>query len=57
MFVSADIKKGERFTEKNIRSVRPGDGLHTKYYFDVLGKRAARDLSFAEPLQMGDVEW
>ena len=55
--VSADIKKGERFTEKNIRSVRPGDGLHTKYYFDVLGKRAARDLSFAEPLQMGDVEW
>lgn len=57
LFVSADIKKGERFTEKNIRSVRPGDGLHTKYYFDVLGKRAARDLSFAEPLQMGDVEW
>ena len=57
LFVSADIKKGERFTEKNIRSVRPGDGLHTQYYFDVLGKRAARDLSFAEPLQMGDVEW
>ncbi len=57
LFVSADIKKGERFTEKNIRSVRPGDGLHTKYYFDVLGKRATRDLSFAEPLQMGDVEW
>ena len=57
LFVSADIKKGERFTEKNIRSVRPGDGLHTQYYFDVLGKRATRDLSFAEPLQMGDVEW
>lgn len=57
LFVCADIKKGEIFTAENIRSVRPGDGLHTKYYYDVLGKKATRDLSFAEPLQMGDVEW
>lgn len=57
LFVSADIKKGDTFTEHNIKSVRPGYGLHTQYYFDVLGKRAARDLSFAEPLQIGDIEW
>ena len=40
LYVSEDIKEGELFTENNIKSVRPGYGLHTKYYYDILGKKA-----------------
>jgi pseudaminic acid synthase len=50
LYVAKDIKKGEIFTEENIRSVRPGYGLHPKYLKDILGKRAKEDISFATPL-------
>ena len=56
IFISKDIKEGEPFTEENIRSVRPGYGLHTKYYDEVIGKHAAKNLKFAEPLHMDDVK-
>ena len=45
-----DIKKGEILTEENIRSVRPGYGMHPKYLKDVLGKIAERDYEFGERL-------
>jgi pseudaminic acid synthase len=48
LYVSKDIKKGEVFSEKNIRSVRPGYGLHPKYLHEVLGKKAQRDYKFGE---------
>ncbi|MBQ3601536.1 MAG: pseudaminic acid synthase [Lachnospiraceae bacterium] len=57
LFVCADMKKGEIFTEKNVRSVRPGAGLHTKYYEEIIGKRATKDLYYAEPLRYSDIEW
>ncbi|MGN0438104.1 MAG: pseudaminic acid synthase [Lachnospiraceae bacterium] len=57
LYVTKDIKAGETFTKENIRSVRPGKGLHTMYYEELLGKKAARDLSFATPLSFGDVIW
>lgn len=43
LYVAENIRKGEIFTEKNIRSVRPGYGLHPKYFNDILGKQAERD--------------
>ena len=51
LFASADIKKGEVFTEKNIRSVRPGEGCSPKYLPDLLGKVSDRDYKFGEPIE------
>ena len=48
LYVAKDIKAGERFTEENVRSVRPGFGLHPKYLSEVLGKTAACDLEKGE---------
>ena len=44
LFVVADMKQGEKFTELNVRSIRPGHGLHTRHLPEVIGKRAARDI-------------
>src|SRR3989344_4399776 len=56
LFAAADIKRGEIFTGKNVRSVRPSMGLPPKYYRQILGKRAARDISFATPLTWALIE-
>ena len=50
IFAVEDIKAGERFTELNIRSIRPFHGLHTRYLNDILGKYASCDISRGEPL-------
>ncbi len=52
LFVVKDIKKGEVFTPGNIRSIRPGFGMHPKYLKDILGRKANRDLEFGTPLEM-----
>ncbi len=44
LYVAEDIKEGEIVTEKNVRSVRPGYGLHPKYLGDILGKKSIKDL-------------
>jgi pseudaminic acid synthase len=43
LYVAEDIKKGEVFTEKNIRSVRPGYGMHPKFLKEMIGSKADRD--------------
>ena len=50
LYVSADVNAGEALTAANVRSVRPGYGLAPKHLPEVLGKTAARDLKFGEPL-------
>ncbi len=49
LYISNDIKKGEIFTEENIRSVRPGYGVHPKYLNSILGTVAKKDYQFGEP--------
>lgn len=50
LYVAKDIKAGEIFTEENIRSVRPGYGMHPRYLSEILGKTAERDYEFGEAL-------
>lgn len=56
LYVVEDIKAGEPFTEKNMRSIRPGFGLHTKYYDEILGKTASCDLKKGTAMQWKYVE-
>jgi len=48
LYVAKDIKKGEKFTEENIRSVRPSFGMHPKYLNDILGEVAEKDYEFGD---------
>ena len=55
LYVVNDIQKGETITENNIRSIRPGFGLHPKYYSSLLGKKARTDLEKGKALSFEDV--
>lgn len=55
IFIIKDIRKGEKFTEENIRIIRPGNGLKPKYYDDVLGKIAACYIERGTPLSWDKV--
>lgn len=52
LYVAKDIKKGETFTEENIRSVRPGYGMHPKHFKDLLGTKAERNYEFGDRLDL-----
>lgn len=51
LFVVKDIAKGELLTPENIRSIRPGNGLHTMHYEEILGRKAKTFLKKGTPLQ------
>ncbi len=50
LFITNDMKAGDEFSEKNVRSVRPAFGMHTMYYEEILGKKAKTDLKAGTPL-------
>lgn len=56
LFIAQDMKAGDQFTLENLRSVRPGFGLHTKYYEQLLGKKVTRDVSKGTPMAWDLVE-
>jgi len=51
LYVCKDIKKGENFTRENIKSIRPGYGLHPKYLNDILGTTAKKDYKFGDRVE------
>lgn len=56
LFIVKDVKKGDVITEDNVRSIRPGYGIHTKYYDEVLGKKFNDDLKKGTPLSFDVIE-
>ena len=56
LYVVADVKKGERLTPENVRSIRPGHGMAPKHLYEVLGKPASRDLKRGEPLAWDQID-
>jgi len=55
LYVVKDIKKGEPFTKENVKSIRPGFGLHPKHLPEILGKKACRDLQKGDRLRWEDI--
>jgi pseudaminic acid synthase len=52
LYVVKDIKKGELFTEENIRSIRPGFGLHPKFYKSIIGTKALYDFKMGDRVRI-----
>ncbi len=52
LYCVKDIKKGEKLTKDNIRSIRPGMGLSPKHYEDILGKIVKQDIVYGTPLRL-----
>jgi N-acetylneuraminate synthase len=50
LFVVKDMKAGDVFTEQNLRSIRPDNGLHTRYLEEILGQRASCGIERGTPL-------
>lgn len=55
LFAVKDIAVGEAFSEENVKSVRPGNGIKPKYYNELIGKKSVRDIKFGEPIKMEDL--
>ena len=56
LYVSKPIKKGEKFSEKNIKSVRPSYGLHPKFFQTIIGKKSKRNLKIGARLKFIDID-
>ncbi|MCD6019437.1 MAG: N-acetylneuraminate synthase [Bacteroidetes bacterium] len=56
IYISRDIKKGEIFSEENLKIIRPADGLAPKYWNEVIGKPASMDLTKGQPLKMDFID-
>jgi pseudaminic acid synthase len=52
LYVVTDMKEGDIITKDNIRSIRPGFGLHPKYYNDILGRQVNSDVEKGERFQL-----
>tara|TARA_A100001011_G_scaffold398515_2_gene503235 strand:- start:17739 stop:18782 length:1044 start_codon:yes stop_codon:yes gene_type:complete len=52
IYVVENVKKGEILSEKNLKVIRPGNGLHPKHYNKIIGKKFKRNISKGTPLNI-----
>ena len=50
LFIVKDVKAGEKITKENVRSIRPGFGMHPKYLSEIIGRNFKLNLKMGEPL-------
>lgn len=51
LYVVKDMRSGESFSDENVRSIRPAEGLPPKHLPEIIGKRASRDIERGTPLR------
>jgi len=56
LFIVKNVKEGETITEENVRSIRPGYGLHPKYYKEIIGKKFRKEYEKGTPLNWEQFE-
>lgn len=56
LFVVDDIDVGQKFSTENVRSIRPGDGIHTKFIEEILGKKAKKNVAKGTPVTWDLIE-
>jgi pseudaminic acid synthase len=52
LYASKNIKKGEKFTNSNVKSVRPGNGLHPEFLKKIIKKKSAKNILKGSPLKL-----
>lgn len=55
LFIVEDVKAGEIISPENVKSIRPGNGLHTKYYYEIVGKSFVNDAVKGTPLSIDHI--
>jgi N-acetylneuraminate synthase len=50
LYITQDMKKGDRLTPENVRSIRPGEGLSPKYYNQIVGSIVHQDSPKGTPI-------
>jgi len=56
LYIAQDMKSGEVLSEKNLRVVRPGYGLHPRYFEELLGTKVLKDIKKGEALNWSHVK-
>ena len=56
IYVSKDIKKNSKLTTDNIKSIRPGFGLHPKFFSEILGKSVNKKIKYGSPIKLRDIK-
>jgi pseudaminic acid synthase len=56
LYIVKDVKKGDTITKENIKSIRPGFGLHPKHYFTIMGKKFKGDYQKGSRLEENQYE-
>ena len=56
LYIAENVAEGEVFSEKNLRSVRPGFGLHPKHFNAILGKKANQKLEKGTPMSLDFIQ-
>ncbi len=56
LYVVEDMKAGDVISEKNVRSIRPGFGLHPKHYTEILGKKVTQDIERGDVMSLDYID-